>query len=47
MMKILGADNKGLQAGDMIYSFAGVTSEQGLQAIGALVQRSEDVRPPR
>lgn len=43
------ADRQGLAAGDIIYSFAGVTaaSEGGIQAIGQVVARSEGVSVPR
>jgi hypothetical protein len=39
-----GPDGQGLQVGDLIHSFAGVETDGGLQAIGAVVQRSEGVR---
>ncbi|CAK9781111.1 hypothetical protein CC85DRAFT_135051 [Cutaneotrichosporon oleaginosum] len=35
------AADAGLEAGDIIYSFSGITAPAGIQAIGAVVQRSE------
>jgi hypothetical protein len=40
----VSTDGQGLQVGDLIHSFAGVEADGGLQAIGAVVQRSEGVR---
>ena len=37
-------DKQGMKEGDLIHSFAGITAgRDGLQAIGALVSRSEGV----
>lgn len=35
---------QGLQAGDLIYTFAGIQAPTAMAAIGPLVQRSEGVR---